>query len=506
MGPYDTPGLAPRFQSEIDNYDLASSMQNQALDPRALALRRQAGPKSGFYRNQDQDMAAQDMRNKATVFRNRTMQGASDRDLQWRAQQDDRNWQHGALDRQMAAQEDQTKYLRQRDTKNDENADKQARLNYAMAKINSPDELVRAEGQDEYERLIGGGSTAASSAPVSAASAVSRPASTASDGYYENTGTPATPATSAAAPVNPRMAIALKEREARLAHQAELDRQQSARANYELQNQRFSDSEGRHDKQVGNKLKMLQMRLDRTKNPSDVTAIMNQMAGDSASLAPMVNQPTGMMGIGDAVGGALKSAYGVADQQGQAAARNSFKTDPLEQATYEAQQKRGMQGIDQQGAFNDIEDARKVLNGDPAFSNTVGSLRRELSSHSSPSWGAKVIGVLSKIPLFGAFDQSETLDRLGDSKISDFAAKVGQSAQALSAKYPGMKPDAIRQLILAELGQTLQSDSFNNTRRQQFSDQLFAPSAAPTQQAPAGGSKYARFMRIGQESSPGGMP
>lgn len=478
MNPYNTPGLAPRFQSEVDDYDRLNDVQNHVLDPRFQSLRRQAGPHSPYYRNQDQDLQARDMSNKAQVFRNRVQQGASDRDLQWRAQQDNQAWQRGVMDRQLSAQEKATDYAHQRDTINDTRADKQNAIAYAMQKMNSPDELVRAEGQDDYERLMGGGPAAASVAPRAAAPVqAGAVAQGANEGSGE--GSVATPSpTGAPAAMNPRMAIAMKEREARL-RQMEEDRQMAREdRSFNQARTRADDAEMRQSNQRKTKMDWLKLALENAKSPADRAKIMNQGASSAAELPPLVNQPTGMMGIGDAVGGALKSAYNQADQAGQVKAGATFTVDPLEQARYEAEQKRGIRGLGQQEAFTDVADAQKILQSDPGISNAISALKRELATTGKRSWW-----------------QSSA----GSEDARAFSDKIKRVAAAAAARYPGVSAESLHQVILSQLNDTLQSDQFDPTSRDRFSSSLYAP---PEQRvvAPADAAKYpgAKVNRFAQ--------
>jgi len=482
MNPFDqAPGLAPRYRQEQDDFDLTQQVPREAMDNqynRALRGADAGQLSQGSIRGQSQERGAmwglRDQANRATAFRNRATQNISDRDMQWRNQQSEKEWQHGFMDRQAAAQDAQTKYQQGRDTINDAKSARQEQLNTALTMMSSSDPATRIRGEDMHDAMVNGGASNSTSAPSPAASAME-------PGAQYNAGASPT----ASAPANsPRMAQYLKERDAGLARQAELDRQQSRSANADFEEKQFANSEKRHDRQTGDKLRMFQMRLDRTKNPSQVTDIMNQMAGVNASLAPMVNEPKGMMGIGDAIGGALKSAYGTADQAGQAAARNTFTTDPLDQAHYAAQSERETHQIEQQKAFADVEDARKVMQSDPAVSNAIANLKGKLATLGNiGSWKNFVNTIDSSISgVFG--DKVAERSRLDGGKVGAFADEVKGVAESVAGRY-GISPDAVRQMILSEIGGTIQNTNFDETRRQQFSDTLYAPP----------GAKAARFMK-----------
>jgi hypothetical protein len=381
------PGLAPQFQGEVDDYNLANEMTRKALDPRFRSLQRQSPTQSTFMSNYEDDMRAQDMLNKVNVGERQRYRQASERDMDWRMRQQDSDMRRSIMQQELEmrrqAMQDQ-RADRDYSRKQMEEAAAMRPINEAL---NSNDPALRAWAVGELERRQASQASSVPGQPGQGAQ---------SSDYF----------------------AMLKESIARQRQQQDEDRAASKQDKAEAKAQRdFDRRQSAQREHQARMQKIYEAALGRTQDPTKQSDILNRMAGDASALVPMEQNPIpGGMGM-SGVGAALQSAYGTADD---AMRKRSavFGASPEDIKRYEAQQALAQY---RQGSV-----PAQLLREDPDLAAQVAQLKSQLQ-----------LSIRDK--------------RLDPQKQTELVAQIERVAAEAAQRVPGATPDAVKKAIGASL-------------------------------------------------------
>lgn len=356
MPPYDPSSLAPRFRDELNDLDLMQSEPARALDPRYMSLRRQAtSPNNPFLQAWDENSRAQNMRNRAQVFRNQAMRDLSDRDIQMRNMEDEQAFRRQMAEREFGLKEKDMQYRRQQDEQARKDAERNAKAQYFQGLMRSEDEFARLEGEQGLRSLYEGGQT-----PTGAGAPSPAPV----QGGMPGAATEPAPGTYAA------RVKALQEKHAAQQRAEAEDREFKKRVREEdFAGRKLTEAEQRRDRQMApERARLERVAGDPSRSPEERAAAERRLAQMASILSPTPNIPTSAgMGMGN-VFKALSQGYEDANQQTQQniADDPAFNVNPLAQRKWEAQQKIGALGTEEQavdqamqavGAEDDIQQA-----------------------------------------------------------------------------------------------------------------------------------------------------
>jgi hypothetical protein len=418
----------------------------RALDPRYMSLRRQAtSPNNQFMKSWDEDRRAQDMRNRAQVFRNQAMRDLSDRDIQFRNAQEEQDFRRQMAEREFGLREKEMTYKQQQDKLAREEQTRNAKAQYFQSLMRSDDAYARLEGEQGLRSLYEGGQQA----PAGAAQTPSAGAAGAAGA-------------AAPAPQAGSYEARLKAIQEKQAEELAAEKERRARTNKReayndevtrMKNEQYFRSQASADERKAAE----RITEDANASPARKAAAFRRLAQiNSANNFPDAPETGGGPFFG-AMQGPLSAAFaqGAKNEQERIGNDPLYAVDPTEQKQWETKKSNAAN-------IAAAESVKSAIAVDPVVSSEMQRVRDELRRYQQEGTGHKISRWISNF-LLKSPDGLGAAGDYEDYKITDEHVKyVNDTANylaQLAAQRTGQDPAVVKAIILSDLRSAAGGDS-----------------------------------------------
>ena len=473
-------------RDNYDDMDFEQEVPRQRLDPRAMYHQRMSRSSGGsnWMRDFNENQGAQHQVNQMDAQRYGRNRINEDRNLKYRALQQQMDNDRANADRSFGLQEKQMTWQQEQAKAAQERESRDKRIGNLRWQAANGDAYSRAIAQDQLEQEMSGGSTAPSvSAPGGQVASNGRGRSDVAnwkselvspqqgppdEAAYRETGASAgaampplaAGAASAHPEMSPRARFFMAQFEALQAKEKAKEDRATQVFNYDFQNQKENDAVARREKSTAfDRARLERIADDPNREPrerADAERRLAMLQSDS-SMPATTGWEGATHGLRGAVGGAMANAFKQIGESSRDKIANDplYNVNPMAQKRWDTQQTVANRQLDREGRETVAEKGavvNDILDNDPIAKGRVEELKGAAARLQQQPLKSRVLRGLGRVALGAGnliFDLPEYQAAPADVKA--LYDEVDAIAKDIASRYPEAKEEEAKQRIIAQI-------------------------------------------------------